>query len=716
MADVFGDLDLFSEFDKDREAKSSYIHYEEDSVKSRIVFEHYESEEESESEDEFVEPIDTNCSSSAHAENEKEQPSIAEAQEQSEAPMVLETPTEAQTELTTVEGLSSDKIAYEQNYTKEDVGSDMTQMAMNSMTMNTMNMGLGDGTEHVNMAMTTDMTMVTDMSLTDETKMEYYMDQGYEGMIMDETYGYGYGMYNGYEYKKPEVEIKLSPEDEAKAAWLNEQLHAEAAEEAKKQDISVQQLIYDRNKFRRYAKILDSTRYVPDDDSPAVQLLFHNNNFARKYRQQIEQFIKGLLWEEFHLMSQDSSSDVLIKPGHPSCIDINDNLEPESRTEKMRQRHGIIGNSQFHKQFLIDFLGWPYSEAEPTRCNVNWEIPLYMQVFNEVYADPSNKMKKTGPKRPKQVCWNCGEENHTLVDCKQPKVQAQIAMNRKDFMSHQQQNEPKFTGPSRYHLDQELSSKFTKFKPGMISDSLREALGLADHQLPQHIYKMRLFGYPPGWLAEARQVESGVSIFDKNGQVTLITGECLEDGELDEDKNQEKMEYDVNKIIEYPGFTVAIPPGFEDEYATYQMPPIQQHQLKETLLAQSNTEKTSSRKRKREKEEDKEDAIKKLKNDYGGVEEEDGESKSESESAGEQKSSSDIPVTPKPMFRSSSTISLSKDFGTPILVREKIHLPDAAKFGKNIEEHIPFENLPNSTGIFDKMKDLLEVVRKKIKK
>uniref|UniRef100_A0A2C9LPU5 CCHC-type domain-containing protein n=2 Tax=Biomphalaria glabrata TaxID=6526 RepID=A0A2C9LPU5_BIOGL len=92
----------------------------------------------------------------------------------------------------------------------------------------------------------------------------------------------------------------------------------------------------------------------------------------------------------------------------------------------------------------------------------------YMQVFNEVYADPSNKMKKTGPKRPKQVCWNCGEENHTLVDCKQPKVQAQIAMNRKDFMSQQQQNEPKFMGPSRYHLDPELSSKFTKFKPGMI--------------------------------------------------------------------------------------------------------------------------------------------------------------------------------------------------------------------------------------------------------
>lgn len=50
------------------------------------------------------------------------------------------------------------------------------------------------------------------------------------------------------------------------------------------------------------------------------------------------------------------------------------------------------------------------------------------------------------------------------------------------------------------------------------SEALRQALGLAHDQLPQHIYKMRLFGYPPGWLAEARMVQSGVTIFDKNGR------------------------------------------------------------------------------------------------------------------------------------------------------------------------------------------------------
>lgn len=49
-------------------------------------------------------------------------------------------------------------------------------------------------------------------------------------------------------------------------------------------------------------------------------------------------------------------------------------------------------------------------------------------------------------------------------------------------------------------------------------------------------------------------------------------------------------------------------------------------------------------------------------------------------------------------------------------VREKIKLPDSSKFGKDIEEHIPFENLPNSTGTFEKMKDLLDLIRNKAKK
>ena len=42
--------------------------------------------------------------------------------------------------------------------------------------------------------------------------------------------------------------------------------------------------------------------------------------------------------------------------------------------------------------------------------------------------------------------------------------------------------------------------------------------------------------------------------------------------------------FDLNKIIEYPGFTVPVPLGFIDESDSIGMPPIQQHQLKKTLM------------------------------------------------------------------------------------------------------------------------------------
>ncbi len=42
------------------------------------------------------------------------------------------------------------------------------------------------------------------------------------------------------------------------------------------------------------------------------------------------------------------------------------------------------------------------------------------------------------------------------------------------------------------------------FLTGKISNELREALGLKNNQLPPFIYVMRKYGYPIGWLLEAK--------------------------------------------------------------------------------------------------------------------------------------------------------------------------------------------------------------------
>lgn len=66
----------------------------------------------------------------------------------------------------------------------------------------------------------------------------------------------------------------------------------------------------------------------------------------------------------------------------------------------------------------------------------------------------------------------------------------------------------------------------------------------------------------------------------------------------------------------------------------------------------------------------------------------------------------------KPLFK--GTVSVSKDYGTPILRRSGSFdvLPSDSKFSQGIEDHIPFENLPDATGRFGAIRKVVEKIRK----
>lgn len=49
------------------------------------------------------------------------------------------------------------------------------------------------------------------------------------------------------------------------------------------------------------------------------------------------------------------------------------------------------------------------------------------------------------------------------------------------------------------------------------SNNLRQALGINSTELPPYIYQMRIVGYPPGHLENAKRRFSGLTMFDKNG-------------------------------------------------------------------------------------------------------------------------------------------------------------------------------------------------------
>ena len=86
-------------------------------------------------------------------------------------------------------------------------------------------------------------------------------------------------------------------------------------------------------------------------------------------------------------------------------------------------------------------------------------------------------------------------------------------------------------------------------KPGVISEALRDAMGLRNRDIPLFIYQMRIHGYPPGWVEEMKEDMTEINIIESS---------------QDASSSQPKTSFDVEKIIDYPGFNVPAGPHFRD--------------------------------------------------------------------------------------------------------------------------------------------------------
>ncbi|KFM68460.1 Zinc finger CCHC domain-containing protein 8-like protein, partial [Stegodyphus mimosarum] len=199
-------------------------------------------------------------------------------------------------------------------------------------------------------------------------------------------------------------------------------------------------------------------------------------------------------------------------------------------------------------------------------------VPKYETSFNEILdkkdesdAKPEAYDGKT--KRFPKVCFNCSGD-HNVGQCPHKIDQRKVNIARRQIKS--------FCPPTvRYHVH---GKKEAGFKPGSISDDLREALDLKQNQIPLYVYRMRLLGYPPGWLAEAAVESSGITVYGSDGNV--VAEENCEDGEVD--STDIRVQYDPDKLIDFPGFNVPLPPNFVDEFQELGMPPLQFHQLRST--------------------------------------------------------------------------------------------------------------------------------------
>nr|XP_006822999.1 PREDICTED: zinc finger CCHC domain-containing protein 8-like [Saccoglossus kowalevskii] len=329
-------------------------------------------------------------------------------------------------------------------------------------------------------------------------------------------------------------------------------------------------------------------------DGPVAQVVFMNNDITKKYQQELENFIVGLT---FNPPRREGASFDKTQP-HPQTSAIvleEDRKTLKSSDIKRRSAFTAVGNVQYYKNFCIDQLGKPLIDWNP-QLTEGWEIPTYSQVFTDAlpFDDDGSKPKKRS--RPKATCWNCDSESHSLRECTQPRDLVKINQNRQVFMDSMG------TSPrsGRYHKDDEAKERLSKFKPGVFSDTLREALNITQNQLPPFIYQMRIYGYPPGYLKEAEIETSGLTMYNHEGKATGEDGEALETGELHGEK---KSLYNPEKIIEYPGFNVNPDPDVVDEHRQFNMPAMQLHQSKEVFKLYLSPASEQARKRHRSDDE-----------------------------------------------------------------------------------------------------------------
>ncbi|XP_039218538.1 zinc finger CCHC domain-containing protein 8 isoform X4 [Crotalus tigris] len=352
---------------------------------------------------------------------------------------------------------------------------------------------------------------------------------------------------------------------------------AELRERLRDSEETVRQLRAENQELRRKLNILTRPSGLTVDDykldGPLLQILFMNNTVSKQYHQEIEEFVSNLIqrYEERQRSELDKAC-FSVKPQPSSFVLEEDHKVTSSNlSKKVKEAFSVVGSVLYFTNFCVDKLGQPILNENPQLTD-GWEIPKYQQVFTQILCLDGQEIQVKSKSRPKSHCFNCGSEDHQIKDCPQPRNSARISEKRKEFMEAYGE-----TGSSnfqqRYHVD-EVEERFGRFKPGIISEELQDALGVTEKTLPPFIYRMRQLGYPPGWLKEAEMEKSGLTLYD---------GKVSPSSETEEEFHQQNpcVTYDTSKLITYPGFNMSTPSGVTDEWRMFGSVPLQPSQQKE---------------------------------------------------------------------------------------------------------------------------------------
>ncbi|XP_067293807.1 zinc finger CCHC domain-containing protein 8 isoform X2 [Pseudorasbora parva] len=374
-------------------------------------------------------------------------------------------------------------------------------------------------------------------------------------------------LFEQFEEKAP-THIRLIDEDEEEEGESSERLRGlrqtlEVCEE------TIERLNAENEELKRKLNILSRPTGIKIADSktdgPLCQVNYGNSIISKQCRKDIEDFIYCLVQKRLHECNNDPEGSALhVNPHHSSFVmEESYKAKTSSDSKHLKNAFSIIGSVLYFTNFCVDKLGQPLLNENP-QLTEGWEVPKYQQIFGQIIALEGQEVQ-VKEKRPRPCCFNCCSEAHQLRDCPEPKDMARINEKRKEFSQNNNQSN------QRYHAE-EVEERFAKYKPGIMSQDLHDALGITVNTLPPFIYRMRELGYPPGWLKEAEMENSGLMLYDGSN-----------DG--DENNSSQKISYDVSKLVDFPGFNVSTPPNIRDDFRSFGSIPMQPQQWKQNFAA-----------------------------------------------------------------------------------------------------------------------------------
>ncbi|XP_072243959.1 zinc finger CCHC domain-containing protein 8 [Leuresthes tenuis] len=334
----------------------------------------------------------------------------------------------------------------------------------------------------------------------------------------------------------------------------------------------IQRLTEENKILRRKLNILTRPSGITVEDvnidGPLLQMLFTNNILSKHCRQEIEDCIYSVILKHQKTNNEKKKSFYHMKPQN-SAFALDEDPVKLSSTSTTTEAFKVVGSVLYFTTFSVDKLGQPLVNENPQLTD-GWDVPTYIQMFNQVIGTDGQEIEMKD-RRPKSMCFNCSSSSHQLRDCPKPKDMAAINERRKEFNQNSNQA---MQSNQRYHAD-EVEERFAKYKPGLMSEELLTALGIDGNTLPPLIYRMRQLGYPPGWLKDAEMENSGLSLYDGN----VSNDDGVTDG------SNAQISYDVSKLVDFPGFNVAVPYQMKDEFMQYNSIPMQSSHMKQNYAA-----------------------------------------------------------------------------------------------------------------------------------